>query len=358
MNTILTDMGGGYYKGWIIALFTISAGLSRPFAGKLADTIGRKKVMVVGLVVCATVTVLYPMSATVLFLLILRFVHGFSAGFYPTAATALITDVLPEHSRGGAMGVWGTFISLGIGVGQGLCTPVVNQFGQDGLFYVSFFLVAISYALLWVTKETLSKPDGFSWSYMRLNKDEIVDRQVLPVAIVMLLSSSCSGILFVLSPDIAEQLGMENKGSFFIFYVIATILIRLFTGRISDKIGRRQMLIIGMSLLAISMVIIGFARTPNEFMLASVLFGIATGSASPTIFAWTADLSHETRRGIGAGTVFIAMEAGVFAGSCLVNIFYENRTSNIPVIFGIGASASLAAVAYLIWHLRYRVSST
>ncbi len=358
MNTIITELHGADFKSWVIALFTVSAGLSRPFAGKLADTIGRKKVMVLGLVVCSVVTVMYPFSTTVLFLLVLRFVHGFSAGFYPTAATALITDVLPEHSRGGAMGVWGTFISLGIGVGQGVCTPIVNQFGQDGLFYVSFILIALSYALLWVTKETLSKPDGFRWDYIKLKSDEIIEPHVFPVAVVMLLSASCSGIIFVLSPDIAEQLKMGNKGSFFIFYVLATILIRLFTGRISDKIGRRQMLIIGMALLCISMIMIGFARTPNQFMLASILFGIATGSSSPTIFAWTADLSPESRRGIGAGTVFIALELGIFAGAGITNLFYDNRAANIPIIFMIGAGAALATMIYLIWHLRYRFSPT
>ncbi len=44
----LTRMGGADYKGYIIGLFTLMAGLSRPFSGKLTDTIGRAPVMIFG----------------------------------------------------------------------------------------------------------------------------------------------------------------------------------------------------------------------------------------------------------------------------------------------------------------------
>jgi len=48
----LTSLGGGEYKGLIISVFTLTAAISRPFSGKLADTIGRIPVMVIGAGVC------------------------------------------------------------------------------------------------------------------------------------------------------------------------------------------------------------------------------------------------------------------------------------------------------------------
>ena len=48
LNGVIAKMGGHNLKGLIIALFSFSAGLSRPFSGKLSDTIGRKKVMIFG----------------------------------------------------------------------------------------------------------------------------------------------------------------------------------------------------------------------------------------------------------------------------------------------------------------------
>jgi MFS family permease len=52
LNQFITNLGGEDQKGLIISLFTISAGISRPFSGKLSDKIGRKKVMIIGIVVC------------------------------------------------------------------------------------------------------------------------------------------------------------------------------------------------------------------------------------------------------------------------------------------------------------------
>ena len=61
----LTSLGGEDYKGIIISLFTLTAGLSRPFSGKLADTIGRIPVMVIGSLVCVISGFLYPVASTV-----------------------------------------------------------------------------------------------------------------------------------------------------------------------------------------------------------------------------------------------------------------------------------------------------
>lgn len=351
MNAIITDLEGASYKGWIIGLFTISAGLSRPFSGKLSDSIGRKKVLLFGIIVSLIASVSYVFSFSVLTLLIIRFIHGFATGFFPTGATALITDILPKDKRGTGMGIWGTFISLGIGVGQGISTFIVDQVGLNGLFLFSALMVIVAQLFVAQTKETLVKREKFSFKLLRIKKDEIIEPSVIPVAVVMFLSAICSGIIFVLTPDISTYLKIENKGSFFIYYVLATITIRLTAGKLSDRIGRRQVLLIGMSLLAFSMFQIGTAQTAFSYTSASIIFGVATGISSPTIFAWTADLSPESRRGIGAGTMFIALEFGIFSGALLTNYLYENTFQSVYQVFLVGVGSAVITIVYLIWHL-------
>ncbi len=358
MNSIISKLNGADYKGWIIALFTVSAGISRPFSGKLADAIGRKKVMVIGLLVCGLMSILYPFCVSVSLLLVLRFFHGFSTGFFPTGATALVTDIIPADNRGVAMGIWGTFMSLGMGVGQGFSTFTVATFGANGMFFCALALVGISYLLLFYSAETLVHSEKFRFKMLALKKDEIIEKNVIPVAIVMLISCICSGIILVLSPDISDNLKLGNRGAFFVYSVLATILVRLVSGGLSDKIGRRQTLLIGMSLLAVSMYLVGTSTTPFMFQFSSVLFGISTGICSPTLFAWTADLSPENRRGIGAGTMFIALEIGICVGSIITNVIYQNKEANIVLVFYFGTGAVLATIAYLIWHLLRRKSLT
>ena len=81
LPSYLTSLGGAEHKGLIIALFTLTAGLSRPFSGKLADTIGRLPVMYIGTFACVICGLLYPQLAFVPGFLALGFFHGFSTGF-------------------------------------------------------------------------------------------------------------------------------------------------------------------------------------------------------------------------------------------------------------------------------------
>jgi MFS family permease len=174
----------------------------------------------------------------------------------------------------------------------------------------------------------------------------------------MFLSAICSGIIFVLTPDMSEYLEIQNKGFFFGTYVISTILIRLFTSSVSDRIGRRKTLLIGMSVLFISMIMIGIAKDIYTYVAASIVFGIATGISSPTLFAWTADLSHVDRRGVGSGTMFIALELGIMTGSLSTLLIYDSTKSTILEGFLFGALTALICVFYLFWHLKKRQSLT
>lgn len=358
LNTFITELGGGNQKGLIITLFTISAAISRPFSGKLSDTIGRKKVMIIGIVVCFIVSLLYPLSFSIWFFLLLRFLHGFSAGFLPTGATALVTDILPKEARGRGMGIWGTFISLGIGVGQALGDWLFRKFGMDNLFLFAAITALFAGLLIAYVKETLEKKQKFKFNHLSITIKDVFEPSVLPSAFVMFLTASCSGIIFVLTPDISDYLGINNKGWFFGIYVLSTIVIRLFTSSLSDKIGRRKTLLIGVIILIASMFLIGTAHNITAYTTAAVLFGVATGITSPTLFAWTADLSHIDRRGVGSGTMFIALELGIMLGSISTIFTYNNHFETIYIGFSFGILMAILAAIYLIWHLSKRKSLT
>ena len=348
LNNYISILDGADKKGLIITLFTISAAISRPFSGKLADTIGRKKVIYLGIICSFLVLLIYPFSFSVFFFLTLRFLHGFSAGFAPTGATALLTDLIPEKSRGHAIGIWGTFISLGIGVGQTLGSWIYLSFGFTILFLIGALFSLIAFILVFWIKETLVNQQKFNFKLLRISWKDVFEPNVLPAAFVMLLSAMCSGMIFVLTPDLSTYLGISNKGFFFGIYVIATILIRLLTSSLSDRIGREKTLLIGCFILVISMLLVGTSNSIVSYIFAAIIFGIATGITSPTMFAWTADLSHEDRRGVGAGTIFIALEFGIMFGALLTLVSYDSTKSTIFLTFLIGAIMATIACIYLI----------
>jgi MFS family permease len=352
LNDFITVLGGANYKGLIITFFTIAAAVSRPFSGKLADLIGRKKVVFLGYFMAIVVGVLYLSVHSIFLFLILRFLHGFAVGFAPTGATALVTDILPVEIRGRGMGIWGMFVSLGIGIGQYFGTPVFNLYGNNGVFVIAIFCVLISLVLMNYVKETLKNKTNFEISYLKITRKDVIETNVIPAAIVMFLTAMCSGVVFVLTPDVSEYLNIDNKGWFFFFYVITTMIVRLFAGNISDRYGRRSVLLIGVILLTISMFMLTQVKTIEMYTFASIIFGLATGVNSPALFAWTADLSHSERRGVGAGTLFIALELGIMTSSFLTLFFYQNNSESVFKSFYIGAVPATLALIYLIYELR------
>lgn len=351
LNDFLSNLGGSTLKGLNFTMFTLASALARPFSGRLSDVIGRKPVMYIGILVCVITSVLYPISSTVFFFLGLRFFHGFSAGFFPTGSTALLTDYLPANKRGIGMGIWGTFTSLGIGVGQGLGSPLTEAIGLTNMFYISSILAIISLLLAYSIEESLPHKQPFKFKHLLLPKTDIVEWKVLPSAIVMFLTSFCSGIIFVLTPDLSKFVGSTNKGSFFIYYVICTIAVRIFFGSLSDKIGREKTMAIGVTILIISMFIIGYANNQFIYSIGSIIFGFATGISSPTLFAWTADLSPAHRRGIGSGTMFVALELGIMTGSLVTLITYDSTIHTVLPTFLIGCFSAFIAWVYLIVRL-------
>lgn len=360
LNGFITNLHGENQKGLIFILFSVTAALARPISGKLSDTLGRKPVMYIGVVFGAITCLLYPLSTTVFFFLSLRLLHGFSAGFHPTGATAMATDILPADKRGQGMGVWGVFISLGFGVGQSLGSLIENKLGLNNLFLIATGVTLFAGILLMNVKETLPVEQrvSFRWALLKIKIQDVFEPTVLPSAIVMFLTAACSGVVFVIAPDLAEYLDLENKGAYFTYYAISTIAVRLFTSSLSDKIGRRKTLIIGITLLITAMILTGLAKTEITFIIAATIFGIATGINSPTLMAWMGDLSDIKRRGAGSGTIFIALELGIMLGSGITLFSYDNTPASIFISFIIVSTIAFAAMLYLIWHLFNRSSAT
>jgi MFS family permease len=352
MNGFISGLGGSEVKGSIIFLFSIAAGLSRPFAGKLADLIGRKRSVFIGLAIAILASLSYAWVGALTIFFALRFAHGLSAGFAPTGATALLTDMLPPGKKGAAMGLWGTFISLGIGVGQALGSYIFAHSNFDTLFMASAGFGVLALILLRPIKETLPAQQAFHWRQLLIKWEDVVEPSVKPAALIMLLTAISSGLIFVLTPDYSAYLGIANKGYFFGIYVLSTIGIRLVFSSLSDRIGRRETMLIGCSLLVLSMILLGFSDDIWSYSLAATIFGLATGISSPTLFAWTADLSLAHRRGTGAGTLFIALEIGILIGSGLTFLFYKNTIESARTCLFIAAGFGVVALLFLLLQMR------
>lgn len=350
----LENMGGGEWKGFIIGLFTITAGLSRPFSGKLADTIGRVPVIIFGAVVCFVCGFLYPFASSIFAFFLIRLIHGMSTGFTPTGTSSYVADIAPPEKRGEALGIHGLCANIGAAYGPALGSILALNYSLDVMFYTSSASAILSVLILLGIKETLpkSQKQKFKPKLLLIKADDIVEKRVLLPSLIMILVIFSFGVVLTIIPDLSISLGIKNKGVFFTYLTVASIAVRFFAGRASDRYGRAVVLQITAILLAIAMFFIGIAQSYVQLMACAVLFGLAHGTGAPTIFAWTIDLSVEKFRGRAMATLYIALEIGVGSGAFISGWIYGNDLANLKYAFWFSAGLSIIAWLILIVHRR------
>jgi MFS family permease len=342
----LTSLGGEDYKGLIIALFTLSAGLSRPFSGKLADKVGRIPVMMFGASVCFVVGLLYPLLSFVGGFLFLRFAHGFSAGFTPTGASAYVADIVPFQKRGEAMGIQSLFGSLGMAAGPAIGGWIASIWPIEVLFYCAAFTAIFSILILMKLKETLEEKEPLRLGLFKLDRTEIIEKRVLLPSIILFLSVFSFGVVLTIVPDLSTHLGIKNKGLFFAVFTLSSLGIRLLAGRTSDRHGRVAVMRGASLVMVIAMCAVAFAESKAVLLGSGVLFGAAVGMYSPTTTAWVVDRSLDRFRGRALATMYIFLESGIGVGAVISGWLYANNPENFRLVFL--SSGGVAFLGFLI----------
>lgn len=347
----LASLGGREYIGYIIALFTLTAGLSRPFSGKLTDHVGRIPVMAFGSIVCFICGGLYPLIHSVQGFLLLRFFHGMSTGTKPTATSVYVADIIPESKRGEAQGGLGIFTATGMSIGPVLGSYFAEELGLREMFWISSLFALMSILILLQMKETipLARKRPMSISLFKIGWKDVFEPRIIPVFWIMILVSFSYGVIVTLVPDISKMIGWHNKGLYFSIFTISSIGVRIFFAKSSDKYGRIPILLISSIFLIAAMFLMLLPLNSSTVILSAVLFGISWGFNSPTLTAWTTDLATPAHVGRAMATMYIALEAGIGLGALLAGLCYKGLVHQIQFPFllsGIFAVISTLLLGY------------
>ena len=344
----LASLKGQEYLGLIVSLFTLSAAISRPFSGKLTDRWGRIPVMVVGATISGLAALIYPLTTTVFGFLLIRLLHGFSAGFKPTGTSAYVADIIPVHRRGEALGMLSMFGTIGMASAPILGSWIFLNYDINTLFYCSSLFSIGLVAILFGMKETLITKEPFKLSLLKIKREDLYESSVLPPSVIMILTTFSFGTIITLSPNFSGFLGIENRGLFFSFFTGSSLLVRIIGGKLSDKYGRIAVLRFSTFWLFISMIVIGFSNNTTTYFVGAFMFGIGYGLNSPTLFAWAIDLSPVKNIGRGISTLFIFLEVGIGLGALITGSLYQGVNERFPFLFvGSGLFSLLAFLLLL-----------
>jgi len=305
--------------GLVIGIFTISALLTRPFAGKGLDTVGRKKILVIGMIIFVLSVAGYYWFATVFLILVVRFIHGIGWGMATTTLGTMISDIIPAARRGEGMGYYGLSSTLAMALAPMVGIWVMNEFGFGILFLTAtiFGLLSIILFLCVPYQEPQMKQEKVA--QFSLWKGLVEPKALFPSLLVLLLGVTYGGIVSFITLFGAD-VGIRNVGWFFLFNALMVMIVRPVAGKLFDRKGHKWVLYPGAFFSIIGLILLSYTTTVSTLIAASVFYGIGFGAIQPSLQAWTINRVSPQRRGTANGTFFSGFDLGIGAGAMLLGI--------------------------------------
>jgi MFS family permease len=329
--------------GAVMAVFTITATITRIPVGLLIDRIGRKPFLIAGVALFAVGNFGYMWAPGILLMLPFRMLHGVGWSGCTTAVATLAADIAPQNRRGELIGYAAMASSLGGAIGPVAGFALLQRFDFAGVFLGAAALLFVSLILAAFVKEPERGPrtDRRELSWIDLL---VIPETLLPAVAVAFLSFGHGGILTFL-PIHALKLGLENPGLWFGLYALCLLLSRPVAGPLSDRISRRAVIIPGLILNLLGIGILALASSPAWLMAAAVVAGFGTGAAQPALMTVAVDQTSAQRRGQSMAQYQCFYDLGIGLGSLTLGAFLDLVDQNFFLMYAATAVVALIGLS-------------
>ncbi len=320
--------------GIIATFFSLSLFISSWISGRIADKIGRRKVLLAGFAFSAFAFSLGYFAKTYPELFLLRMFAGFTAGIYPGALAAYV------YESGGKMGKYTAFGALGMAFSQFISGVVVSVWDIPHLFLISGFTYVISFlAVIFGIRKERYEPIKVS-----LFPDEVVKRNKDIYIPLFLRHTGATGIwaYWVLY---LGQIGASNywKGMLNVFNFGTQFLVMFF---VIDKISGKKSVGFGLLLSAVSFFYYASCKSYLWVIPGMILTGIAWS------FLYAGSLKEVTERNRERATASGLVQSSISLGNILgplVASIVVSLTKDYRVTMYFAASVTLVAYLYYLF---------
>jgi MFS family permease len=321
----LNDLGGNELEaGLMVTVFLFSAIIVRPFAGQWLNTIGRKKVLTLSLVIFMISSLFYFFTPSIYSVLLLRLFHGIGFGMATTAAGGIVADIIPDSRKGEGMGYFIMSNNLAMVIGPFLGLTLLNKSGMNSVFIVGAICSILALATGYFVKvperaqEELTQQKAVK---TKLSFGDLFEVPAIKISIVGgLLGIVYSSLLSFVSVY-AQEIGLfEVSSFFFVVYAVVLLVSRPFTGRWFDQYGANKIVYPSIVVFAIGMLFLGISSTSFMFLFAAALIGLGWGTLFPSFQTIAVQAAAPTRRGTATATFLSIYDTGIGLGSSIVGL--------------------------------------
>ena len=359
--------GSGQQIGIVMASFAIGLLVARPALAHLADTKGRKLVMIIGLVAVALAPFGYllvqmlphlqiPVSlagraftvdGSILALIAIRAFHGLSIAAFVVAYSALVVDLAPPANRGELIGYMTLVNPIGLALGPALGGFLYEASGFRVAFLVMGLLGFLGLILVLrleepyrPSAESLTTATPAFWS-------QLWSGRVRTPAMILLLVGLAFGTLSTFVPLYVREAGLAlNVGLIYTASAVASFTSRLVVGRASDRYGRGRFITASLLIYSLAMGMFWLADSAPLFLLAGVIQGFGAGTLIPMIAALMGDRSSPADRGRTFGLAMVGFDVGIALAGPVFGTIAD--VLSYRGIFGLSGLMTLAGLVIFI----------
>jgi predicted MFS family arabinose efflux permease len=340
--------------GTLVSAYSLMAGLLAIISGPISDRIGRRRILLLGTGVMSLALALHVVVDDYASLLMVRMIAGGAGGVLSGAAVSYIGDFFPYERRGWATG----WVMSGSALGQILGIPLgivlAGRWGFRAPFYMFGVTMALTFLLIWlrIPQPPVRRHDAPLTVRHVLHEYWVMLRrkEIALAALAFALMYLGVSLYVVYLPTWLEQaMGATSAQIALLFLVggIANVLAGPQAGRISDRIGRKRIILyacIGLSLVMVSTTVV----LTELWMAYPLFFVIMVGVAmrmSPFSALLTA-LVEDHRRGSLMSLTVALGQVGYALGGALAGPLYARAGYRSNTVLG---AASVLAMGLVVW---------
>ncbi len=281
----------------------------------------------------------------------MRTVQGIGLAFTVPASIAILASATEKRTRGASMGVYTTLRMVGLSIGPPLGGLLYDRISFDAAFYAgaAAILVGIVMVQVWVKATPTQPRPKQQLGRVRFINPALLTPGMLGLGFGTFTMANAFSMLTPLEQQFNTRLnqGSVSFGLAFTALLVSRLIFQIPLGTLSDRRGRKLLIILGLVLMALATAPIGLVRTTWQLMVLRVFQGIASAAIAAPGFALAADLAKAGAEGQQMSIITMGFGLGVALGpltaGLLVGAFLE-----LPFIVG-SAIALLGAVVVAIY---------
>jgi len=338
--------------GVIVSVSTLTGVVLKLPSGALSDIYGRRILLRIGVIAFGIPPFFYPFISDLNVLTLLRLFHGLATAIFAPSALATVAELYRER-RGAALGTYTACTQSGALLGPFIGGYLAFAYGYSsafltaGLFGCAAIVLFYSLHLSPPPPRLHDKGLASVWSEMWRGFSIVAqNRKVLVTSSTDAAKMIANGALMAFLPLYGISVGLNagEVGLLFTIQSLTSFVSKPIMGRVSDRMGRQPLIMLGLLICAVTFVSIPHVSELALLLVLSAGFGFGEAVVSSSSSAFVADSSEFKTLGAGMGMQGTIGDIGHASGPLLAGVLIANMS--YAGAFGIIAGLQVAAAVF------------